>query len=251
MSYLSIVIPAYNEEHRLPATLDSICNFFAGRNLDFEILIVNDGSTDNTSTLIERYTTRYPQIRTITNPINRGKGYTVRAGVLAANSDLILIDDADGSSPIAEFDRLNAAIQMGADIAIGSRAKPDPNRTVNALAYRTHIGNTFNQVVQSLLLPGIYDTQCGFKLFKKDAARNIFSLATINGYAFDVEILYIARINKYRIEEVGINWNNVLGSKVNVFIDSIKMLAEVLKISLNAKQGKYSNNQVQINDRTY
>lgn len=244
MSYLSIVIPAYNEENRLPATLDSIYKFFAGKNLGYEIIVVNDGSTDNTSAIVNEYAKNYPQIKTIVNKVNKGKGFTIRTGVLAATSELILIDDADGSSPIEEFNHLETAINNGAQIAIGSRAKPDLNRTVNALVYRTYMGNTFNGIVQSLLLPGIYDTQCGFKLFKKDIAHDIFSIATIDGYAFDVEILYIARLKKYRIEEVSINWNNVAGSKINVFVDSIKMLAEVLKISLNAKQGKYDNGKI-------
>ncbi len=241
MSYLSIIIPAYNEENRLPATLDSVYNFFVAINLDFEIIVVNDGSTDNTNNVINQYACSRPQIKTIINQTNRGKGFAIRTGVLAANSELILIDDADGSSPIEEFDRLHNAIKNGADIAIGSRAKPDLSRTVNALAYRTYIGNTFNRIVQSLLLPGLYDTQCGFKLFKKEIAHNIFSLATIDGYAFDVEILYIAKLKKYRIDEIAINWHNVKGSKVNVLVDSIKMLAEVLRISCNAKHGKYGN----------
>lgn len=247
MSQISIIIPAYNEEKRLPATLESVSNFFTDKRMPFEIIIVDDGSTDNTAAIVNQYASRHLHTRLIVNKINKGKGFAIKTGVLAATGELILINDADGSSPIEEVDRLRAAIEDGAQLAIGSRAKPDSTRKVNALPYRTYIGNTFNRIVQSLLLPGIYDTQCGFKLFKKDIARNIFSLSTIDGYAFDVEILYLARLNKYRIDEISINWNNVPGSKVNVFVDSLKMLVEVLKISWNAAQGKYCNKEVKAN----
>jgi len=240
MPELSVVIPAYNEEKRLAPVLESIISFFAGKGIDFEIVVVNDGSTDNTGALVKQFAVQHKQIRLIEHAPNKGKGYAIKIGVLAANGELILINDADGSSPIAEFDRLLASIKNGADIALGSRAKPDPACTINALPYRTYIGNTFNRIVQSILLPGIYDTQCGFKLFKKAAAHDVFSAATINGYAFDVETIYVAQLRKYRLEEVPINWNNIPGSKVNIFVDSLKMLIEVLKIKCNAARGKYS-----------
>ncbi len=249
MPELSIVIPAYNEENRLSSTLKSICKFFADKGMDFEIVIVNDGSKDKTANLVEQLALEQPRLKLISHDINRGKGFAIKAGVLSSLGELILINDADGSSPIEEFDRLSAAIKNGADLAIGSRAKHDPTCTVQALAYRTYIGNTFNRIVQSLLLPGIYDTQCGFKLFKKAIAFDIFSSSTIDGYAFDVEILYLAKLRKYRIEELAINWHNVAGSKINVLTDSFKMLAEVLKISLNAAQGKYLKSKArQINE---
>ena len=192
---------------------------------------------------VTNFAEKHKNVRLIEYAANKGKGYALKVGVLAARGDLILINDADGSSPIAEFDRLVTAIKNGADIAIGSRAKPDPSCIVTALPYRTYMGNTFNRIVQSLLLPGIYDTQCGFKLFKKAAAHNLFSLSTTEGYAFDVEILYLAKLRKYLLEEVSISWNNVPGSKVRVFVDSFKMLVEVLKIKCNDAQGKYSKNR--------
>ncbi len=207
--------------------------------MDFEIIVVSDGSTDNTATLVNQFANQRKQVRLIEHTVNKGKGFALKTGVLAAGSDFILIDDADGSSPIAEFDRLYASIKNGADLAIGSRAKPDPECTINALPYRTHIGNVFNHIVQSLLLPGIYDTQCGFKLFKKAVAHDLFSATTVDGYAFDVEILYLSRLRKYRLEEVPINWHSVDGSKVNVFTDSFKMLVDVLKIACCRAQGKY------------
>jgi dolichyl-phosphate beta-glucosyltransferase len=245
---ISIVIPAYNEQARLPATISSVCNFFTIKEPDFEIVIVSDGSNDHTVDVVNECIKKHPQIRLISYPINKGKGFAAKTGVLSAQGDLILMSDADSSSPIEEFDRLNSAIANGAQLAIGSRAKPDPNCKVKALPYRTYIGNTFNRIVQSLLLPGIYDTQCGFKLFRKDVAHDIFSSSQVDGYAFDVEILYIAREKRYRLEEVSINWNNCSGSKVNIWVDSVKMLVEVLKIFLRAIQGKYSQHSLKQTD---
>lgn len=244
MPELSIVIPAYNEENRLPSTLKSIYKYFADQGTDFEIIIVNDGSKDNTADLVEQAALEHQRIKLINHTNNRGKGFAIKVGVLSALGDLILTTDADKSSPIEEYERLLTAIKNGADLSIGSRAKHDRSRTVSALPYRTYIGNTFNRIVQSLLLPGIYDTQCGFKLYKKSVAHDLFSFSTIDGYAFDVEILYLAKLRNYRIEETAINWTNAAGSKVNVLTDSFKMLAEVLKISRNAAQGKYLKSKV-------
>lgn len=239
MPELSVVIPAYNEEKRLPPVLHSVHAFFAARGLDFEIIIVNDGSTDNTDSLVNQFSARHREIKLIEHPVNKGKGFALKTGVLAACGDLILINDADGSSPIAEFDRLSNAIVYGADLAIGSRAKADLSCAVEALPYRTHMGNVFNRIVQFLLLPGIYDTQCGFKLFKKKVAHDLFSLLTIDGYAWDVELLYLARLRQYKMEEIAINWHSVSGSKVNVFVDSFKMLLEVLRIKSRYAEEKY------------
>lgn len=239
MPQLSVVIPAYNEQSRLPATLASVHDYLTGRGMDFEVLVVDDGSHDSTPELVQAFASTHPSVRLLSYQPNQGKGHAIRTGILSAKGDLILIDDADGSSPIAEVERLERAITGGADIAIGSRAKPDETRQVKALAYRKFIGNTFNFIVQRMLLPGIYDTQCGFKLFKAEAAHNVFSVSEINGYGFDVEVLHIAKIRGYQIAEVGINWHNVEGSKVNVLVDSPKMFLEVLKISLKSLFGRY------------
>jgi dolichyl-phosphate beta-glucosyltransferase len=239
---LSVIIPSYNEEFRILSTLNSVHDCLTQAVPNFEIIAVNDGSKDGTSQVVEEFAKHHERVRLISYPMNKGKGFAVKTGVLAANGELVLMNDADGSSPIEECLRLNEAIQKGADIAIGSRAKPDPTRVVKALSYRTHMGNTFNSIVQSLLLPGIYDTQCGFKLFKRQVAREIFSLARINGYGFDVEILYIARQRNYVIAEVPINWSNVDGSKVNIMIDPAKMLFEIMKIKINALTGHYREN---------
>lgn len=242
MPEISVVIPAYNEELRLPATLSSVHSYMselADKERSFEILVVDDGSSDATVKAVEDFAGTHANVRVVSYKPNRGKGYAVRTGMLAAEGDLIIFNDADGSSPIEEIEKLIASIEKGSDIAIGSRAKPDESRFVDALAYRKYLGNSFNLIVRSLVLPGIYDTQCGFKMFKKAVARDIFSVATMDGFAFDVEILYIARLRKYTIDEVPINWANVEGSKVNVFTDSPRMFLQVLKVAMGAWTGRY------------
>lgn len=240
MPQISVVIPAYNEERRLPHTLALVYNYLKSNFQSFELIVVDDGSYDHTCDHVDEFGASYPEVRLISYVPNKGKGHAVRVGMLAAAGELILFDDADGSSPIEELDKLLDSIKNGADIAIGSRAKPDEERVVNALAYRKYLGNTFNMIVQGLLLPGIWDTQCGFKLFKKEKAHDIFSVARLDRFAFDVEILYIARLRDYKISEVPINWSNVEGSKVNVFTDSPKMLLEVIGVAISAWTGKYA-----------
>jgi dolichyl-phosphate beta-glucosyltransferase len=239
MPQLSVVIPAYNEERRLPSTLESVHAFLQEHYAEFEIVVVDDGSKDKTVETVDQFSRHHPGIRLITYSPNQGKGHAIRTGVLQATGDLILIDDADGSSPIGEVVRLEQAITDGADLAIGSRNKPDPNRVVVADLHRKYIGNTFNLIVQTLLLPGVYDTQCGFKLFKKNVAHDIFAVSQLNGFAFDVEVLYVARIRNYRLTEVAINWTNVAGSKVNVILDSMGMFFQVMGIKLRALTGGY------------
>jgi len=239
MIELSVVIPAYNEEGRLPRTLDSVYDFLSNRKRSFEIVVIDDGSEDRTTDIVLEYAKEHPEVRVKSYQPNRGKGYAVRVGMNAALGEAILINDADGSSPIEEVAKLEEALAAGADLAIGSRAKPDESRKVEALLHRKFIGNTFNAIVQSLLLPGIYDTQCGFKLFKNAVAKDIFAVNRIDGFGFDVEVLYIAKIRNYKIVELAINWANMEGSKVNVLVDSPKMLLEVFKVAIGAWFGLY------------
>lgn len=245
MVQLSVVIPAYNEEKRLPSTLASVHSYLAQRGGTFEVIVVDDGSTDGTIAVVEDFAKHHDGIRLVSYSPNQGKGHAVRTGILKALGERVLFNDADGSSPIEEVEKLEAALDQGSVIAIGSRAKPDPTRKVDALAHRKFIGNSFNAIVKALVLDGIYDTQCGFKLFSRDCAQDIFSVAVENGFAFDVEILFIAKSRGYKTTEIAINWSNVEGSKVNVVIDSMKMLAEVLRISLRSRSGQYKQKKIE------
>jgi dolichyl-phosphate beta-glucosyltransferase len=239
MPKFSIIIPAYNEENRLPRTLQSVYDYMQSRRESFEIVVVDDGSADGTAEFVRNFPCVSGTVRLISYSPNRGKGNAVRTGIFAARGELLLIDDADGSSPIEELSRLEKEIDQGADIVIGSRAKPDPDRRVEALAHRKLIGGTFNKIVRALLLDGLYDTQCGFKLFKREVARDVFCRSSMNGYGFDVEVLYIARLRGHQVAETAINWSNVDGSKVNVFVDSPKMFLELLTIKLRGMKGAY------------
>ncbi len=239
MPHLSVIIPAYNEEKRLPSTLSRCTTSFLKKEQTFEIIVVDDGSSDGTKEVVKAFAEGHCGVRLLTHSPNQGKGFSVREGMLKAEGELLLLDDADGASPISELIRLEDAINNGADIAIGSRAKPGDETVVKALSHRKHIGNTFNMIVQSLLLKGIEDTQCGFKLFKRDVAMDLFSIGRLNRYAFDVEILYLARVKGYKIAEVPINWTSVEGSKINLVTDPMNMLFEISKIYSARMCGRY------------
>lgn len=241
MTEISIVIPAYNEELRLRSTLSSVYEYLDKQGFSFEIVVVDDGSQDNTAGVVEEFATTHKEVRLLSYAPNSGKGFAVRTGMLSACGDYVLMNDADGASPIEEIRLLLAAIGEGYEVAIGSRAKKDEGRktTVKAHLHRKYMGNTFNLIVQSLLLPGLKDTQCGFKLFTRQCAQDVFSVSRLNGFAFDVEVLYICRLRNYKVKEVPINWTNITGSKVNVFTDSTRMFLDVLKITLAGWFGRY------------
>jgi len=236
---ISVIIPAYNEERRLLSTLESVYRYLKERGAPFEILVVDDGSLDHTEDIVEDFGQGKDEVRLISYHPNRGKGYAVKLGMLSSQYELMLFDDADGSSAIDQLPPLEKALQEGFDVAIGSRNLPEAGKKVQASASRKYIGNTFNVIVQSLLLPGINDTQCGFKLFKRASGTDIFSVSQLEGFAFDVELLYIARLRGYKVAEIAIDWTNVAGSKVNVMVDSPKMLLDVLSIATGAFLGRY------------
>lgn len=236
---LSVVIPAFNEESRLPATLLSINEYLANHYDSFEVLVVDDGSTDRTRQVVQSHAGEYPRVRLLSYGGNRGKGYAVRLGVLAAEGDFVLITDADRSSPIEELANLRIAVHEGADIAVGSRAKFDCDKKVESSLSRRIAGMCFNVLVRSLLVRGVFDTQCGFKLFKREQAQELFSVARSDGFAFDVEILHVAKLRGYRLCEVPINWSHSDGSKVNLFVDSPKMLLDVFRIAMRSARNAY------------
>ena len=243
---LSIVIPAFNEASRLPPYLSRIRGYLGGRGLSAEILVVDDGSTDRTGAAVEEigrtpFTPNVP-IRIIRLRKNCGKGAAVRTGMQEATGDLRLLADADGATPIEELPRLEAEVARGADLAIGSRflASRDRRFSVAARWHRTVLGNMFNHLVQHLGVKGIADTQCGFKLFRAAAAKDLFSVARMDGYGFDLEILYIAQRRGYRIEEVPINWADQPGSKVHVVRDGLAMVGELFKVRRNWASNRYA-----------
>lgn len=234
---ISVVIPAFNEELRLPPTLIQCIDYLEQEGVSYEIIVVDDGSRDGTAEMVRRFQRIRPQIMLITLPRNRGKGHAVRTGALNSHGEQVLIADADGSTPFPELSRLQRALEQGqADVAFGSRALADQDVVVAAKWYRRIIGRVFNLLVTSLALPGVKDTQCGFKLFTKRAARELFSRQSLDGYAFDVEVLYLARRLGFSSVEVSVNWRSIAGSKVNLLTDPIKMFAQILVIVLRHRR---------------
>lgn len=241
----SIILPAYNEGVRIGDTLAKVLAYSKKRGWDAEVLVVNDGSTDNTCEIVRSYAVNNPLLRLIDNPGNRGKGYSVRHGMLRARGDILLFSDADLSSPIEEADKLFAAIEDGADIAIGSRwLKPELQAQRQPLL-RQILGRVFNLALRMILGLNYKDTQCGFKAFSRRAAQAIFPLQQIERWGFDPEILYLAKRFGFSIQEVPVVWSHREGTRINPLRDGMRMFAEVLRIRRNAFRGKYSAAQVQ------
>ena len=228
---MSILVPAKNEQAVLANLVQNLFHLdYPATHLD--IWIIDDGSTDATSNIVEKFVRIRPQVRLIRLPRNRGKGHAVRTGVLNAYGRLILFTDADGATPIAELQRLESALDTNIPIAIGSRALASTSTHVHTRWYRRLLGRCFNAYVNLLLLPGLQDTQCGFKLFEAKVARFLFERQHADRYSFDVELLYIARRAGIGFAEVAINWTNVPGSKVNLVADSIRMAIDVMRYRL-------------------
>lgn len=240
MLFLSIIIPAYNEERRLPGTLDTMLSYLSQRpDRSYEILIVNDGSTDSTKAFITREMERYPCIRLVDNPGNRGKGYSVRHGMLEAQGAWRLFSDADLSTPIEEIEKtLEAAERLRADIAIGSRALDRSLVAVHQSALREYSGRIFNLFMRMITGLQFLDTQCGFKLYSAAAARKIFPMQQLDGFGFDVEDLFIARIHRLETVEVAVRWSNVEGTKVS-FLRGLESFLDVVRIRWFQLLGKY------------
>lgn len=227
---LTIVVPAYNEAARIGATLTQMLQWLDGHAPRAQIIVVDDGSRDDTTAVVRERAAGEPRLRVERLPVNRGKGAAVRRGVELAQSDWVLFSDADLSTPIEELLKLRKAIEAGADIAIASRDRPDSDITRHQPAYREAMGRTFNALVRAMALPGFSDTQCGFKLFSAEAARRCFGRMTIERFAFDVEVLFIAQRLGYRIAEVGVRWVNDERTTVSPLRDASRMLVDIARI---------------------
>jgi len=236
---LSIVIPAYNECLRIEGTLDRVMHCVETCKWDAEVIVVDDGSTDETPAIVQRWMQKYPRLHMVKNPGNRGKGYSVRNGLLQSAGDIVMFTDADLSSPMEEAERLMKAIDNGADVAIGSRWLDKQRQTKHQPLYRRFFGRCFNWVTRRVMGLPFKDTQCGFKAFKREAAQVIFRLQTIERWGFDPEILFIARKLKYKIEEVPVTWGHDERSRMSYLKDGMKMLEEMAEIRGNSVRGRY------------
>jgi dolichyl-phosphate beta-glucosyltransferase len=238
---LSVIIPAHNEAARILPYLRQITEYFQKHERSHELLIVDDGSTDATAAVVERFARSVPTVQLLRLPTCRGKGAAVRYGMQSAVGYLQMFADADGATPIDEVTRLEKALAEGADVAIGSRALAArlPGFTVHARLYRSLLGSLFNAAVQQGGIRGISDTQCGFKLFRRVVAQELFGYASIDGFGFDLELLYLAQERGYRIAEVPVNWSDQPGSKVRILRDGFAMLRELAVIRRNSSLGCY------------
>ena len=239
MPTTSIIIPAYNEERRLGASLESVLAYVAEQGWEAEILVVDDGSRDGTARLAAEVAARHPTVRLLQNPGNRGKGYSVRHGMLEAQGELLLFTDADLSAPIAEVAKLFAALRAGAEIAIGSRWLESETQTLRQPFYRQLFGRIFNLLLRLLLGLRFKDTQCGFKAFTRRAARELFPLQRIERWAFDPELLYLARRRNLAVREVAVEWAHDPRSTIRALRDGPRMFWDMLRIRWYALTGKY------------
>jgi glycosyltransferase involved in cell wall biosynthesis len=235
----SIVIPAYNESARIPATLNEVIGCVRRYGWDAEVIVVNDGSTDSTRQVVLDFARTAPEVRILDNPGNRGKGYSVRSGLLQAFGEVVMFTDADLSAPMDEAERLFDAIAQGADIAIGSRWLERGRQTHRQPLYRQFFGRCFNAVTRGVMGLHFADTQCGFKAFTRHAAQTVFQLQTIERWGFDPEILFIALKCGFKVVEVPVSWGHDARSRMSYLKDGIKMLEEIAIIRWNALRGRY------------
>ena len=235
----SIVIPAFNEQARIGATLDRVMECVAARGWAAEVLVVNDGSSDATAPIVCSAARQHPNLRLIENAGNRGKGYAVRHGILQARGAIVMFTDADLSAPMEEAERLFAAIASGADVAIGSRWLDRSRQTLRQPLYRRFFGRCFNWLTRLVMHLPFADTQCGFKAFRREAARTIFTRQRIERWGFDPEILYIALRLGLRIQEVPVTWGHDDRSRVSYLKDGLRMIQDLARVRFNSLAGNY------------
>ena len=242
---LSIVIPAFNEEVRLPETLSLISSYIRGSNRETEVIVVDDGSTDRTADVAKSFRGEINGLRVVTNSKNRGKGYSVRHGMMEASGRIVLFTDADLSAPIEETDKLLAAL-ADHDVAIGSRALNRSLISVRQSAFREYAGMIFNFIVRAILRLPFVDTQCGFKAFRREPCRIIFQQQRIERFGFDPELLYLARHHGLRSAEIPVRWAHSPATKVSMLRDSVQMFMDVFIIRWNSILGRYPRSEPSI-----
>ena len=235
----SIVIPAYNESARLGATLEKVLAFVHSQRWDAEVIVVNDGSRDDTAEIVRNFAAKDAALRLVENPGNRGKGYSVRNGMLNARGQIVIFSDADLSSPIEEAAKLVRTLEEGADVAIGSRWLRAETQTQRQPLYRQLFGRIFNLLLRLTLGLQFKDTQCGFKAFKQPAAQAIFPLQRIERWGFDPEILFLARKFGFKVQEVPVLWGHSGGTRIHPLTDGSRMFLEMLHVRWNDRTGKY------------
>ncbi len=236
----SIVIPAYNEAARIGATLRAVVACIRQRGWRAEVVVVDDGSRDQTAAIVRAFAAQAPEVRMLQNPGNRGKGYSVRNGILHSFGEIVMFTDADLSAPIEEAEGLFAAIAGGADIAIGSRWLERTRQTIRQPLYRQFFGRCFNAVTRLVMGLPYADTQCGFKAFTRATAQTVFQLQTIERWGFDPEILFIAIKRGYRIAEVPVSWAHDERTRMSYLKDGLRMLQDIAIVRWNALLGRYS-----------
>ena len=242
--FLSIVVPAYNEEHRISESLKGICHYLAQKPYTYEVLIVDDGSTDNTVEICRSFAASDSSLRVIHYPVNQGKGFAVRTGMLEAAGENVLFCDADLATPMEELDRFWDYRKEGFDIVIASRPLRESHLVKHQPLYREWAGRAFNHAVQAFAVKGIHDTQCGFKLFSREAARSVFSICLLNGFGFDIEVLHIAKKLGLKIKEAPVHWYHRPGSKVHFLRDGVRMLADIFRIRMDHRKLQGNQNEV-------
>lgn len=237
--FLSIVIPAYNEEKRLLPTLGKICAYLSNQGFPYEVIVVDDGSTDNTLQMVRNFACLDKHVVVLANKQNRGKGYSVKKGMLSAKGEYIFFTDADLSTPIEEIEKCLPYLNNGYDVVIGSRSIPGSDITIHQPWYREKMGKIFNFMVNMVLIKGIIDTQCGFKGFKNEVVKTVFNRCSIDGFSFDVEALYLSRKFNFKIKEIPIRWENSALSKVNPIRHSLQMFRDLFRIKIKDFKGYY------------